>query len=80
MSKIQEMVKDSTLTRLFANVFLFVLIVGAAFLAGYEIFRGQAVSAWLVGVLGTALGSSIKLLGMSAGAVIASSETTPDAK
>lgn len=80
MDKLQEMVQNSTLTRLFANIFLLVLVLGASFLAGYEIFTGMPVSQWLIAVLATALGSSIKILGISTGATIATSESHPDAK
>lgn len=63
----QQMIKDSTLTRLLANIFLFTIIMGGAFVVGYEMFLGQAVNSWLLGMLGVAVGSSIKILGISAG-------------
>ena len=67
MQQLQLMIKDSTLTRLLATIFLFTIIMGSSFIVGYELFLGQVANNWLVGILGVAIGSSIKILGISAG-------------
>lgn len=61
------MIKDSTLTRLFANIFLLVVVLGAAFIGGHELWLGQAINPVIYAVVLTAFGSSIKLTGINAG-------------
>jgi hypothetical protein len=67
MKTFVALVENSTLTRFLANIFLFIMVVGSAGIAGIEILQGQSPNVWLVGILGTALGASIKILGISAG-------------
>lgn len=63
----KDMVINSTLTRLLANIFLFVIVLGASGIVGYQIIQGLTPDIWLVGIVGTAIGSSIKILGINAG-------------
>lgn len=77
MNTLRQMVQDSTLTRLFANIFLFVLIVGSAFLVGWQVFTRQTPDPWLVGIASVGVGSSIKILGISAGIAMTNEEKQP---
>lgn len=67
MTTLQEIVMNSTLTRFLANIFLFVLVIGSAGVAGIELVQGRTPDLFVVAILSTALGSSIKILGISAG-------------
>lgn len=67
MKTLQDMVQNSTLTRFLAILFLFIIVTGSAFIVGYEFFTGQTPNTVLCTILGVAIGSSIKILGISAG-------------
>lgn len=67
MNALERMVENSTLTRLLASIFLFVIIMGATGIVGYDLIIGRDIEHWLIGVIGVAIGSSIKILGISAG-------------
>lgn len=77
MNTLRQMIQDSTLTRLCAILFLFSIVLGSAFIVGWQFLTGQAPNTWLVGILGIAIGSSIKILGISAGVAMTSEEKKP---
>jgi hypothetical protein len=67
MKTFQEMIVNSTLTRGLALIFLFTVIMGSTFIAGYELLTIGSMNTWISGILGVAVGSSIKILGISTG-------------
>lgn len=75
MNTLQDLINNSTLTRLFANIFLFVLVIGSAGVVGYEIITRQDINLVAASIVTTALGSSIKILGISAGITFAQQNT-----
>jgi len=67
MTTLQQMITNSTLTRILALIFLFTVVMGSALIGGIELLQTGNMNTWIAGILGTAVGSSIKILGISTG-------------
>lgn len=63
----KDFVVSSALTRLLANVFIFLCLVVCLFIGALEIVRGQAINPIVYTVISTGMAYSLMLLGVHTG-------------
>ncbi len=66
----KDFVISSALTRLLANVFIFLCLIVCLFLGGVEVVRNEAINPIVYTVISTGMAYSLMLLGVHTGTAI----------
>lgn len=78
MQALVNAVTQSVMTRFLANIFLFLLVISALGIAGYEIILNQPVNTIILSLLSIGAGNALAILGINHGSTLTpTSLTTP---
>jgi hypothetical protein len=77
VDSINHAVSQSLLTRFLANIFLFVLLIAAVTVVGYEILIGQQVNQLAYNLVFVGIGYAIHLLGINQGVTLTPTNGQP---
>lgn len=70
MQALINAITQSVLTRFLANIFLFLLVLSALTVAGYEILSGQPINSLVQNLLLLAAGYAVTILGINHGSTM----------
>jgi len=73
----KDFIVSSALTRLLANLFIFLCLVIALFIAAWEIIASQPINPLVYSVVSTGLAYSLMLLGVHTGIAMPQDSSTP---
>lgn len=66
----KDFVVSSALTRLLANVFIFLCLIVCLFVGAYQVVEGQAINPLVYTIVSTGMAYSLMLLGVHTGITI----------
>lgn len=70
MDSLKNAVTASVLTRLLANIFVFLFLCTSLIVAAIQILNGQQVSSIIMTVLGTGIGYALHVVGINQGVTL----------
>lgn len=66
----KDFITSSALTRLLANLFMFIILVGAVLIGGYEVINNQPLNPIVVSISSGGIAYACTLLGVHVGIMI----------
>ena len=73
----KDFVVSSALTRLLANIFIFLCLVVCLFVGAYQVVEGQAINPIVYTVISTGMAYSLMLLGVHTGIAMPQEKPMP---